>query len=136
MMTTRLVSDYKQDEKHQITQYGKFKTFMKQYGWVGFGTYWGVWGLTFTGFYFSFKTGIIDYHTWKFLHLDDLENMYIKYAPKIGIDPDIHPITPKTESLMVALVASKITKPLQWLTTFAITPTVSRKLGYAPPKNK
>jgi len=117
-----------------LSRFSKIKIFMKQYGWIGLGTYWGVWGLTFTGFYTGIKTGAIDYHTWQFLQMDRLEEWYLAIAHKIGIDTDLHPLTENTEDLLVAMMASKVTKPIQMIVTFSITPTISRKLGYAPPK--
>ena len=50
----------------------------------------------------------------------------------LGIDANLHPINSKTESLLVAFAAAKITKPIQWCAVFGLTPIISRKLGYAP----
>ena len=115
-----------------IVYYKKFKMFMKQYGWVGLGTYWCIWSGTFASFYCVFESGLVDYHTWQFLHLDLLESYYVKYMPMIGLDVDVYPINSKTESLLVAFMASKITKPIQWCVVLGITPIISQKLGYAP----
>ena len=122
----------KEKERDKLSIYKRFKTFMKQYGMIGLGTYWITWGGVFTGFYWAFESGIVDYTTWKFLHLDQMEEWYLSIAPKFGVDTDLHPITPKTESALVALMAAKVTKPLQWIFVWGITPPIARSLGYAP----
>ena len=120
--------------KNLITKYYKeFKLFMKKYGWVGLGTYWCIWSGTFASFYCAFESGLVDYHTWQFLHLDLVESYYIKYMGMLGIDTCLHPINSKTESLLIAFMAAKITKPIQWGLVFGLTPIISQKLGYVPP---
>jgi len=120
----------------QVKYYNKFKGFMKRYGVIGIGTYWITWMSVFSGFYWAFESGMVDYSTWEFLHLDKMEEYYLNIAPKFGIDTDLHPINPKTESALVALMASKVTKPLQWIFTWVATPQIARYLGYAPIPDK
>jgi hypothetical protein len=123
--------DDPKNPKNIITKYYKeFKLFMKRYGWIGAGTYWCIWSSTFAGFYFAFESGLVDYHTWQFLHI--LENYYVKCVQLLGMDTDLHPINSKTESLLVAFAAAKITKPIQWCMVFGLTPIISQKLGYTP----
>ena len=125
--------DDPKNPKNIIARYYKeFKLFMKRYGWIGVGTYWCIWSGTYASFYCAFESGLVDYHTWQFLHMDLLESYYIKYMGMLGIDADLHPINSKTESLLVAFAAAKITKPIQWCAVFGLTPIISRKLGYAP----
>lgn len=124
-------------EKHNqyvstLSWYRRGTLFLKQYGAIGIATYWTLWGGVWCGFYFSFKYNLLDYSTWQWMHMDKLEQFYVNNLVRFGINPDHHPVTDKTKDLLVAFAAAKVTKPLQLLTTVAITPKIARSIGYAP----
>lgn len=121
------------NKKEQEGLYLRSKRFLKAYGLVGVATYWGLWSGVFGGFYFSFKTGMMDYESWKWLHMDVLEGYYIKSLTWVGIDPDDHPVTPETKDILVAMAAAKVLKLIEFLAAVAITPPLARTLSLAPP---
>lgn len=131
-LSTTLPTDSKKEEQEGL--YLRSKRFLKAYGLVGVATYWGLWSGVFGGFYFSFKTGMMDYESWQWLHMDLLEGYYIKSLTWVGIDPDDHPVTPETKDILVAMAAAKVLKPIEFLAAVAITPPLARTLGLAPSK--
>ena len=107
---------------------------MKQYGYIGMANYWATWGMVVYGAYLGGEFGLVNYSDWQFLHLDKVEQIYEWGAGKLGYDTDIHPITPKTENMIVAFMFGKITKPIQWAWVGVTTPPLARYLGMAPEK--
>jgi hypothetical protein len=123
-------------DHNQLSLWNKMKLFTKQYGIVYFSTYWLTWGGVTYGVYKGLDMGWITYENWKWLHLDTLHEYYEYYGEKLGYDMEKHPITPKTDKMLIAFMTGKITKPFQMVFSIGITPSIARYLGYAPKKTE
>jgi hypothetical protein len=110
-------------DESMVNLYHKFKIFMKEYGPTGLGVYWTIWGSATVSSYFLFKYGIIDYHSWSWLHLDSME-LAIQDKMKKWFDKDIV-MDKQYEDIIAAILMGKITKPAQWVAVYYITPPIA-----------
>lgn len=121
-------------DKSLTSLYQKFKIFMKDYGPTGLGVYWAIWGSTTVSSYFLFKYGIIDYHSWSWLHLDSME-LAIQDKMKKWFDKDIV-MDKQFEDIVAAILMGKITKPIQWVAVYYVTPPIAALINKTPSKKE
>ena len=121
-------------DKSMANLYQKFKIFMKEYGPTGLGVYWTIWGSATVSSYFLFKYGIIDYHSWSWLHLDSME-LAIQDKIKKWFDKDIV-MDKQYEDIIAAILMGKITKPIQWVAVYYVTPPIAALIKKMPSKKE
>lgn len=97
-----------------------FRCLWQQYGMVGVVTYLGVYVLTLGGMYLAVSAGVVKTGdvTWiiEKLHLEKF------------FEGQRYTISPKAGDFVVAWVATKLTEPVRFMITLAITPPISRFL--------
>lgn len=103
-----------------LNAYQKFKAFMKNYGYIGLTNYWLTYGTVYASAYMACKYGVIDYHSWEWLHLEQMENKVIE-SSKHWFNVDMS-IDKRFEDAVAAFLISKITKPVQWVYIYFSTP--------------
>ena len=133
--------DFKEHPKESMQAGAKsFSGMLRKYGPVFIGTYAGVYLTTLGSFFACVQTGLLDpaYLFSLFGHVDageakntvDLVVDWMRnhsitepYAPFIELNPYL-------ANLAVAWIAVKFTEPIRAAVSLAITPRVSRMLGY------
>ncbi|KEG04874.1 conserved protein, unknown function [Plasmodium vinckei vinckei] len=99
--------------------HSNIKNFFKKYGYVGLGTYFGVFLITFCASYFFVH--------FKYISLSDLKYLSEKMHLNKYIDDDLHKkIDSLWGELIFAYIASKVTEPLRIVITVIITPYIAK----------
>jgi hypothetical protein len=97
-------------------QSGKLRTFIRKYGPIGIGTYFGMYGLTLAGIYALVSSGVLmatdAISMFKYVHLDKLI--------------DLESLNPKAGNFAVAWILTKFTEPIRFGLTIAVTPSIYR----------
>jgi len=115
---------------------GKVKALWKNYGVVAIGTYFGIYVSVLSSLFFSLDYDVFNASTFGFdpvktvQKVCDLVETYTGSAFLPGYIRD----HPKVGTFAVAWVMTKFTEPVRLAVTLTIVPTISRFLGYAPPK--
>jgi len=121
-------------EAHNASgRFQKLKLLWKQYGYVALGTYVSAYVgmLLFT--YGLASAGVIPagdavkFIEWAGLDISDLSRGYV--TPE-----NIENYGPQAGRVFTAWLLTKISEPLRIIFTLSVTPAISRRLGYAPPK--
>ncbi|SOV17572.1 conserved Plasmodium protein, unknown function [Plasmodium gaboni] len=103
--------------------HSSIKRFFKKYGYVGLGTYFFVFLLTFCTSYFFVH--------FKYISLADLKYVSEKMHLNKYIDDNLHKkIDSLWGELIFAYVASKITEPIRIIITILITPYIARAIKF------
>lgn len=115
-----------------------FKELWTKYGTVAITTYLGVYVSTLTSVFFALDYDIFGASTFGLEPADAIHKVadliesfsgstefpgYVKENPRMG-------------TFAIAWVMTKFTEPARLFLTLGIVPTISRSLGYAPPKEK
>ncbi|CAX64324.1 hypothetical protein PFUGPA_03177 [Plasmodium falciparum Palo Alto/Uganda] len=109
--------------KNSQIAHSSIKRFFKKYGYVGLGTYFFVFLLTFCSSYFFVH--------FKYISLADLKYVSEKMHLNKYIDDDLHKkIDSLWGELIFAYVASKITEPIRIVITILITPYIARAIKF------
>ncbi|CAC9698913.1 conserved Plasmodium protein, unknown function [Plasmodium sp. DRC-Itaito] len=109
--------------KNSQIAHSSIKRFFKKYGYVGLGTYFFVFLLTFCSSYFFVH--------FKYISLADLKYLSEKMHLNKYIDDDLHKkIDSLWGELIFAYVASKITEPIRIIITILITPYIARAIKF------
>ncbi|SOV81229.1 conserved Plasmodium protein, unknown function [Plasmodium sp. gorilla clade G3] len=109
--------------KNSQIAHSSIKRFFKKYGYVGLGTYFFVFLLTFCSSYFFVH--------FKYISLTDLKYVSEKMHLNKYIDDDLHKkIDSLWGELIFAYVASKITEPIRIIITILITPYIARAIKF------
>ena len=117
---------------------GGVKLLWKRYGMVAIGTYLGIYLSVLSSLFFSLDYDIFRSSTFGLdpaaavQKVCDLVEQWTGNTSLPGFFRD----HPRAGTFAVAWVMCKFTEPLRALVTVAIVPSVSRALGYAPPKDK
>ncbi|CDU20103.1 conserved protein, unknown function [Plasmodium yoelii] len=99
--------------------HSNIKNFFKKYGYVGLGTYFCVFLITFCASYFFVH--------FKYISLSDLKYLSEKMHLNKYIDDNLHKkIDSLWGELIFAYIASKITEPLRIVITVIITPYIAK----------
>ncbi|VTZ70434.1 conserved protein, unknown function [Plasmodium chabaudi chabaudi] len=99
--------------------HSNIKNFFKKYGYVGLGTYFGVFLITFFASYLFVH--------FKYISLSDLKYLSEKMHLNKYIDDDLHKkIDSLWGELIFAYIASKVTEPLRIVITVIITPYIAK----------
>ena len=120
-----ILDDIGAEKKQAPAKVGRFKELWQNYGVVFIGIYGSL--------YFVALGTIYELVASKYL---DAESALL-YLHSMGLDRimDVTPIaTSKAGTFALAWILTKFTEPFRLATTVAITPTISRYLGRAPPK--
>lgn len=108
--------------------YSKFKTFMKDYGYLSIITYWCTSTLVWYGAYMACRYGYISYHDWRFLHLQTMEDKIVSLGHnyfKIDIT-----VSRNFEDIIAGLLIMKLTKPIQWSFIYLTVPVIAKKIKW------
>ena len=104
--------------------YQKFKLFMKDYGYIGLTNYWLTYSTVLTSSYFACKYGVVDYHSWEWLHVYHMENTVIELS-KHWLNVDVV-VDKRFEDAIASFLISKMTKPVQWAYVYFTTPWLAK----------
>lgn len=108
-----------------------FLHLVRRYGYVGTGTYLGVWVSTFGGWFGALQAELVAPKDalQRVRELADSAGFGLGASVLEAADTALSGVGPTTGNLAVAWVLAKACKPLRVLATVAITPRVARRLG-------
>jgi len=120
-------ADARQAEERRIAHANaprnKLQQLWHDYGFVGIGTYLGVYVCTLGTMYLAISSGVLG------------GDVVLWFVDKLGMaDHFSTDISPKSSSFLLAWVATKLTEPPRLAVAVILTPYIARMLGRAPPK--
>jgi FAM210A/B-like domain len=116
------VDEEDEDLEVVVRKHGKVRGFLRKYGPLGAVTYFSIYGMTLTSLYFAVDNGL--------LGSGDVIAMLRDYDLEwflVLLDVDLDNLNPKAGSFALAWIITKLTEPLRFATTLAVTPLLVRR---------
>ncbi|RHY25037.1 hypothetical protein DYB32_008544 [Aphanomyces invadans] len=118
----------------------KFKDLWNKYGWVGVGTYLGVYVVTLGSMFVAIETGVLSTAAPskatdsedknEAFNIVTATNKLTEWTKSVGLGAhfNVPDVSPTTGTFLIAWVATKFTEPVRLAVTLMITPRLARFL--------